>query len=247
MNVQFSLKKKKRRRQWQQGWPLQCTAEFWPKTVQCHNWSKNIVHCTNDQINNDDNDDNNNTNPANRTFIRRPCIFSRVRIVALIPRWLYFIFYFLFIFFYLFKNIFNYMCPLCHLSLSTCHLSHVTCHLSPDHHSMELQLLHNCMATANRTVVVFVKEFQWDQRPHHGAVQGSGQGLFLPHRFLHLHQSPGDDLTWPLSPTNHFWSGESTAAPTARTTWPGLAPPSSERSLWPPRLIHNHKYITTNT
>ena len=24
---------------------------------------------------------------------------------------------------------------------------------------------HNCMATADRAVVVFVKEFQWDQRP----------------------------------------------------------------------------------
>ena len=26
---------------------------------------------------------------------------------------------------------------------------------------------HNCIATADRVVVVFIKEFQWDQRPDH--------------------------------------------------------------------------------
>ena len=30
---------------------------------------------------------------------------------------------------------------------------------------------------------------------HHGVVQGSGQGIFPPRRFLPLHQLPGDDLT----------------------------------------------------
>ena len=31
-------------------------------------------------------------------------------------------------------------------------------------HNLSLYLFHKCMATANRAVVVFVKEFQWDQR-----------------------------------------------------------------------------------
>ena len=70
----------------------------------------------------------------------------------------------------------------------------------------------------------------------HGAMQGAGQGLVPPRQFLHLHQPPGDDLTWPLSPTNPFWSGESAAAPTAGTSWPRLAPPSSERS-WRPMTL----------
>ena len=61
-----------------------------------------------------------------------------------------------------------------------------------------------------------------------GAVRGSRQGLFPPRRFLPLHQPTEDDLTWPLSPTNPFWSGES-----AGTSWPRLTPPSSERS-WRP-------------
>ena len=51
---------------------------------------------------------------------------------------------------------------------------------------------------------------------HHGAVRGSRQGLFPPRRFLPLHQPPGDDFTWPLSPTNPFWSGESAVGPGSR-------------------------------
>ena len=66
--------------------------------------------------------------------------------------------------------------------------------------------------------------------PDHGGVPGSGQGLFPPRRFLRLHQPPGNNLTWPLSPTNSSWSGESDAAPAVDTSWPCLAPPSSERS-----------------
>jgi hypothetical protein len=70
----------------------------------------------------------------------------------------------------------------------------------------------------------------------HGAVRGSGQGLFPPRRFLRLHQPPGDDLTWPLSPTITSWSGESAAAAAAGTSWPRLAPRSSERS-WRPLTL----------
>ena len=70
----------------------------------------------------------------------------------------------------------------------------------------------------------------------HCAVQGSGQGLFPLRWFLPLHQCSGDDLTWPLSPTNPFWSGESAAAPAAGSSWPRLAPPSLERS-WRPLTL----------
>ena len=61
-------------------------------------------------------------------------------------------------------------------------------------------------------------------------------GAFSAARFLPLHQPPGDDLTWPLSPTNPFWWGESAVAPAACTSWPRLAPPSSERS-WRPLTL----------
>ena len=70
----------------------------------------------------------------------------------------------------------------------------------------------------------------------HCAVRGSRQGLFPPRRFLCLHQSAVDDLTWPLSPTYPSWSGESAAAPTAGTSWPRLSPQSSERS-WRPLTL----------
>ena len=60
--------------------------------------------------------------------------------------------------------------------------------------------------------------------------------MIPPRWFLPLHQPPGDDLTWPLSPTYLFWSGESVAAPAAGTSWPRLAPPSSERS-WRPLTL----------
>ena len=63
-----------------------------------------------------------------------------------------------------------------------------------------------------------------------------GRGFFPPCRFLPLHQLPGNDLTWPLSSTNPFWSGESAAAAAADTSWPRLAPPTSERS-WRPLTL----------
>ena len=72
--------------------------------------------------------------------------------------------------------------------------------------------------------------------PFYHSVRGSGQGLFRSRQFLRLHQPPGDDLTWPLSPRNPFWSEESAAAPAAGTSWPRLAPSSSERSWRPPTL-----------
>ena len=70
----------------------------------------------------------------------------------------------------------------------------------------------------------------------HGAVRGSRQGLFPPRRFLRLHQPPGNDLTSPLSPTYPSWSGESAVAPAAGTSWPRIAPRSSERS-WRPLTL----------
>ena len=70
----------------------------------------------------------------------------------------------------------------------------------------------------------------------HGALRGSRQGLFPPRQFLRLHQPPGNDLTWPLSPTYPSWSEESAAAPAAGTNWPRLAPPSSERR-WRPLTL----------
>ena len=38
-------------------------------------------------------------------------------------------------------------------------------HLQKEHKFMFGSQTHNCMATADRAVVVFVKEFQWNQRP----------------------------------------------------------------------------------
>ena len=57
------------------------------------------------------------------------------------------------------------------------------------------------------------------------AVRGLCKGLFPPRQFLPLHKLPGDDLTWPLSPNNPFWSGESAEAAAARTIWPRLTTP----------------------
>ena len=92
-------------------------------------------------------------------------------------------------------------------------------------------------------VSAVVQQLHYTETPFnvHGAVRGSGQGLFPPRWFLRLHQPPGDNLTWPLSPTNTSWSGESTAAPAAGTSWPRLAPQSLERS-WRPLTLDSARW-----
>ena len=96
--------------------------------------------------------------------------------------------------------------------------------------------IHCVLFTVTFLLFTVITLISWQFFPHHGAVQGSRQGLFQPRRFLLLHQSLGNDLTWPLSLTNPSWSGESAAVPAVDTSWPRIALRSSERS-WRPLML----------